>query len=369
MCGKWVVCVGLIAGLASVTTRADEILNIGDPAPSLHLAGWVKGEPVERFATDKVYVVEFWATWCGPCRTSIPHLTELAQRHRDVAFIGVDVLEQDEARVRAFVAEQGDSMNYRVALDAIPAGKEPAEGAMNQGWLKAAVEDGIPTAFVIQNTRIAWIGHPLDLDAPLDQIAAKTWNPSTQIPDRLMVKRRDQRANEIRDQVFPIYNEGKYAAVVAVLDKVTSDDSILADEFGWLRYASLCNGANVEAGIELGARRLQANNDNPYVLNNDAWNVIAPSLKQEPDPRVARLALRAALRAVELLNGERANHLDTLAEAQYRTGDLLGAVATEEKALKRIEAEVKDHSAPVLQRYRERIDRFRKAAEAASAHP
>ena len=77
--------------------RRGDILNLGDPAPPLTVSSWVKGDKVEKFEPGKMYVVEFWATWCGPCLESIPHLTELAHKYKDkgVRFIGVDIWEQD----------------------------------------------------------------------------------------------------------------------------------------------------------------------------------------------------------------------------------------------------------------------------------
>ena len=97
------------ACLIAAGTRADEILNVGDPAPKLAVSGWVKGEKVDQFEPGKTYVVEFWATWCGPCRVSIPHLTELAHKYKDkgVRFIGVNVWENDTKLVKPFVERDG----------------------------------------------------------------------------------------------------------------------------------------------------------------------------------------------------------------------------------------------------------------------
>ena len=92
-------------------------LSIGDPAPALTVSKWVKGEKVDKLEKGQLYVVEFWATWCGPCRTSIPHLTELQKKNPKVTFIGVSILESDQKEVEPFVKEMGDKMDYRVAMD------------------------------------------------------------------------------------------------------------------------------------------------------------------------------------------------------------------------------------------------------------
>src|SRR5215813_3515388 len=74
--------------------RAAEVtLKPGDPAPALHLSKWLKGEEVKEFEKGKVYVIECWATWCGPCIAAMPHVTELQRKYADqgVVVIGVNV--------------------------------------------------------------------------------------------------------------------------------------------------------------------------------------------------------------------------------------------------------------------------------------
>ena len=136
-------------------------LKVGDKAPELKATSWVKGKQVKSLDEGKGYVVDFWAPWCGPCKASIPHLTELQKKHKDVTFIGMASSEHNESngkdtrlqKLQNFVRGQGSKMNYTVAYD--------ADGEMGKSWLAAAGRTGIPCAFVVDTEgKIAYIGHP-----------------------------------------------------------------------------------------------------------------------------------------------------------------------------------------------------------------
>lgn len=161
-------------------------LKVGDKAPTLEIDAWVKGEPVSAIESGKVYVVEFWATWCPPCRESIPHLTELQKKHKnDLTIIGVasserlprnapkadpktdaggDKPDPRLSNLKKFVTDQGSKMEYRVAYD--------ADRQMATGWMQPAGRNTIPTSFVVgHDGKIAWIGNPLEpaFDAAIEK--------------------------------------------------------------------------------------------------------------------------------------------------------------------------------------------------------
>ena len=359
------------ACLISGASRADEILNIGDPAPKLAVSGWVKGDKVDQFEPGKTYVVEFWATWCGPCRVSIPHITELAHKYKDkgVRIIGVNVWEQDTSKVKPFVNEMGDKMDYSVALDTVPAKGNPMDGAMARTWLGAAEEHGIPSSFLIHDGKIAWIGHPMRMDEPLAKVLDGTWDPKETAKTRLAAKTIERKVAAVQKKVYTPFRSGEYRATLSAIEEATSSDPELAERFANIKFQCLCNAGEADAGLAMGDKLLEKYRDNAAALNNYFFPVIDLDLKQDPDPRIAQLALRAARRANELTKEKNMAYLDTLAVALYRTGDPAGALATEEKALKVLEAQVTNKAHPYYKSFTEQIEKFRKAAAEKAPKP
>src|SRR5262245_8423353 len=76
------------------TVTASDTLKPGDAAPPIIVRKWIKGGPVTTFQPGMVYVVEFWATWCGPCQNAMPHLSNLAVKYKGKAeVLSIDVKE------------------------------------------------------------------------------------------------------------------------------------------------------------------------------------------------------------------------------------------------------------------------------------
>lgn len=87
----------------------------------------------------KGVIVNFWATWCPPCRAEIPEMIELQNEYGSrFTFVGVAINDQEE-KVNAFVSQKG--INYPVSMDN---GLSSLYGKLIQGGLES-----IPTSFVI----------------------------------------------------------------------------------------------------------------------------------------------------------------------------------------------------------------------------
>ena len=122
------------------------------PAPALRLVD-LEGKAVDwkRFE-GKVVLVDFWATWCVPCRLSMPEMQKVHDRYRARGFsvIGISVDQQGPANVERFVATR--KLTYPIAIDDL---KDPVA-------LRFGVR-ALPTAFLVDGKgRIVqrWIGSP-----------------------------------------------------------------------------------------------------------------------------------------------------------------------------------------------------------------
>jgi tetratricopeptide (TPR) repeat protein len=200
----------------STASPSRETLTIGDEAPAISVSRWVKGDPVDRLDPRKTYVVEFWATWCGPCRVSIPHLTELQKKYREkgVTVIGVSV-DQNRNAVAPYVKEMGGKMDYAVALDDVPEGEHGGKGKMAERWMEAADQHSIPTAFIVRDGKVAWIGHPIAMDEALEKSSAKEFD--------IEVAARPYRAQVADDHK-------RFAAAARLWAEALASDPKLADD-------------------------------------------------------------------------------------------------------------------------------------------
>ena len=155
---------------AAPTTLA---LSIGSKAPIPEISDFVRGEKPTFFEPGKVYVIEFWATWCPPCRQSMPHLTKLAEDMKSKGVVIVGVSDEKVETVRTFLEKDEWKQKARYTLATDP------DRSTHKAYMEASGQGGIPTAFIVKEGVVQWIGHPMEMDAPLAKIVDGTWDPKT----------------------------------------------------------------------------------------------------------------------------------------------------------------------------------------------
>ena len=317
--------------LAVAARTADAKLMVGDPAPKLQVAKWVQGEPVKAFDTNHVYIVEFWATWCGPCRASIPHLNELWQKFKDrgLIAIGQDVWEQNEDGVAPFVKKMGDQMTYRVALDDK---SQETNGFMAVNWMRAAEQNGIPTAFVINKQgRIAWIGHPMGLNEQiLEDILAGRFDIAAFAAEYERQQQVQKQDTELRIKLTKALKNKDWDTAETTIAEMKKSEPAMGDSLDTVRFSILLGRKNYAEAYKLAESLSDAHPKNAMLQNSLAWTIATqPGLEK----RDLALAEKMALRANEATQDKEPAVLDTLARVQFMNGKKTEAIATEQKAV------------------------------------
>jgi uncharacterized protein (TIGR03435 family) len=140
----------LIAPLLALTSAFGAV-KVGDPAPPIILDSLLAGRTPESVTLEalkgKAIVIEFWATWCGPCVDAIPHLNELVDKFagRPIEFLSVTA--ENAAVVEPFLKSR--PIHGLVGFD------------RGQQMMKVYEFDGIPdTVLIDANGRVAAIVHP-----------------------------------------------------------------------------------------------------------------------------------------------------------------------------------------------------------------
>lgn len=314
---------------ASGVARAAEAprLKVGDPAPPLRTGAWIQGEPVNRLETNKVYLVDFWATWCAPCLAGVPHLNALHESLGDkgLVIIGQNVSERDTAKVPRVVQKTG--MKYRVALDDV---SQRPDGVMSETWQQPTGIPWIPMALLVdQQGRIAWIGYPGELKPGLIEDVLAGRYDLAKAAHNYQVRLENRPKSDRFNQAIEARRLAEAEAAFADLEKSTPAED--RPDLDWERLGLSLLKKDAARVFELAQRLGRENADNASDLGGFAATLAAA---EGVEDRSLALAQSMAERASAAAQGENPWHLATLARIQFLRGQKEQAIGTQENAVR-----------------------------------
>ncbi len=115
----------------------------GKPAPKFEVEKWLNAEPKRE---GKVLLIDFWATWCSPCRKLVPELEGFKKTFGDDLVV-IGVSDEGAETVSKFMSDK--SITYPMAID--------TKASMK----KALGVEGIPHVIIVDSTGVVrWQGFP-----------------------------------------------------------------------------------------------------------------------------------------------------------------------------------------------------------------
>ena len=319
-----------------------EPMTIGSNAPTPQIEKFVRGTEPKWFEPGKVYVIEFWATWCGPCKQSMPHISDLADTYKGkVIVVGISDEKVDTVTKFLDTDEWKQKARYTLATD--------PDRSTHKQYMEAAAQGGIPTAFVVKDGKVQWIGHPMGMDEPLKQIVDGTWNPGKYQIEFEAETAMARKQMERRSAVAKARKAGDWDAILTMIDEDVaaaperSKASLLVNKF-----QLLLTDANKPAdGYKLGREIAAANKDDAMVLNQMAWFVLDNPKVKNPD---LQFALETAQQAVDANKGD-SSVIDTLARAYWESGNKAKAIEWQKKAVEKAKPPMVEDLKETLKKY------------------
>lgn len=340
-------------------------LVVGSSAPPLKVSRFLKGEPITSFEPGKIYVVEFWATWCGPCVAAMPHVSELQKQYPAVTFVGVNVWDEEESAAEEFLKANDQRISYRIARDEIPQGGKADDGVMSQTWLHAAEVGGIPTAFVVNGEgKIALITHPMELEETLPQIISGKWDLQKAAKKHLEEIMEERRSTSLQERLRELIAKGPTVEAIAGLDKLASENPSSALRIELAKFQLLSHSEEmIDVALEEGRKLIEGPlAKDAEMLNAIAWDLVAPDRTPAAPTALQAFALDAARRADTVSEKKNMAIVDTLARALFCSGDIKAATEAQRRAISLAQSSDEPVEPDVLNELKQRLREYEQAS-------
>lgn len=140
-------------------TYAQSNINVNEKAPQVNITHWIENAPVDKDLSNKFIVLEFWATWCGPCIAAVPHMNEIQVEFNQEDLYYISITDESVEKVERTLE--------RIDFKSMVVTDLTNKTHINYGDGVKGLDTYPLTVLIDKTGMIKWIGEPKNLDAAI----------------------------------------------------------------------------------------------------------------------------------------------------------------------------------------------------------
>ncbi|HVP09584.1 MAG TPA: TlpA disulfide reductase family protein [Phycisphaerae bacterium] len=327
-----------------ITTSSQASPQVGDKAPEVKIAKWMTKQPPslpgDKDADKHVFLVEFWATWCGPCWKSIPHLSELQKKYEKDGLIIIGVSNEEPETIAKFIGSEKEgktmSMDYFVGAD--------DEAATSKAWANDIL--GIPWAFLVDKSGVVmWQGNPLDpmFDSLLDKVIAGKLD----LEAAKKIAANDKKFTDLMADLQTAYAMRDEAKIFSIIEELIPLKPMELQPY-MIKRQMFVEFKKEDQVPAWNNKVIELFKDRPDSLSQ----IVQVELSKEPSQRDAALMIHCTSRLIESVKEPDAETLALFAHVQYECGMIDAAIDTQTKAVAAATKAIREDNQKALDYYK-----------------
>ena len=138
---------------------AQSNIKVNEKAPNINITDWIENVPEDKDLENKYIVLEFWATWCGPCIAAVPHMNDIQKAFTQEDLYYISITDESIAKVERSLK--------RIEFKSIVVTDVSGQTQINFGDGVKGLEVFPLTVLIDKKGIIKWVGEPKSLNAKI----------------------------------------------------------------------------------------------------------------------------------------------------------------------------------------------------------